>query len=230
LTIYINNIIYTPRSSIHYLGVWLDNNLDCQTHITYRIGLAREIKKLARLLVATNGRTLHPHSAIRAIQATFIPKLLYGIELFWKDNKTIGYERQVIINHAIHFALSTFRTTPILALQDESNIPLVSVIIYQMQSRLAYRLLNLPYHSLLSPFPPDIPRSLATPHNYSDRFISRHWKQNYKSLRQYSSTLNRIFFFIPTLIHTTFLSILPSAIRSITPSYQLCHSDPIFHI
>jgi hypothetical protein len=63
-----------------------------------------------------------------------------------------------------------------------------------MQSRLAYRLLNLPYHhSLLSLFPPDIPRSLATPHNYSDQFISRDWKQNYKSLRQYSSTLSRIF-------------------------------------
>jgi hypothetical protein len=66
-----------------------------------------------------------------------------------------------------------------------------------MQSRLAYRLLNLPYHhSLLSLFPPDIPRSLATPHNYSDHFISRDWKQNYKSLRQYSSILNRIFSYL----------------------------------
>jgi hypothetical protein len=63
-----------------------------------------------------------------------------------------------------------------------------------MQSRLAYRLLNLPYHhSVLSLFPLNIQRSLATPHNYSDHFISRDWKQNYKSLCQYSSTLNRIF-------------------------------------
>jgi hypothetical protein len=81
LTISINNITYTPQSSIRYLRVWLDNNLDCQTHITHRICLARDIiKKLARL--TTNGRTLHPHSAIRAIKAAFIPKLLYGIELF----------------------------------------------------------------------------------------------------------------------------------------------------
>jgi hypothetical protein len=193
LTISINNITYTPQSSIRYLGVWLDNSLDCQTHIAHRIGPARDIiKKLARL--TTNGRTLHPHSAIRAIKAAFIPKLLYGIELFWKDNKKIHHKLQVIINHAIRFALSAFRTTPIPALQVESNIPPVAVIIHQMQSRLAYRLLNLPYHhSLLSLFPPDIPRSLATPHNYSDHFISRDWKQNYKSLRQYSSTLNRIF-------------------------------------
>jgi hypothetical protein len=83
LTISINNITYTPQSSIRYLGAWLDNSLDCQTHITHRIGPARDIiKKLARL--TTNGRTLHPHSAIRAIKAVFIPKLLYGIELFWK--------------------------------------------------------------------------------------------------------------------------------------------------
>jgi hypothetical protein len=107
-----------------------------------------------------------------------------------EDNKKIEHKLQVIINHAIRFALSAFRTTPIPALQVESNIPPVSVIIHQMQSRLAYRLLNLPYHhSLLSLFPPDIPRSLATPYNYSDHFISRDWKQNYKSLRQYSSTL-----------------------------------------
>jgi hypothetical protein len=45
LTISINNITYTPQSSIRYLGVWLDNNLDCQTHITHRIGPAREIIK-----------------------------------------------------------------------------------------------------------------------------------------------------------------------------------------
>jgi hypothetical protein len=57
-------------SSIRDLGVWLDNNLDCQTHITHRIGPAREIiKKLA--ILTTNGRTLHPHSAIRAIKAAF---------------------------------------------------------------------------------------------------------------------------------------------------------------
>jgi hypothetical protein len=129
-------------------------------------------KKLARL--TTSGRTLHPHLAIRAIKAAFIPKLLYGIELFWKDNKKIEYKLQVIINHAIRFELSAFRTTPTLALQVESSIPPVSVIIYQMQSRLAYRLLSPPYHhSLLSLFPPDIPRSLATPHSYSDQFISR---------------------------------------------------------
>jgi hypothetical protein len=78
-------------------------------------------KKLARL--TTNGRTLHPHSAIRAIKAAFIPKLLYGIELFWKDNKKIEHKLQVIINHSIRFALSPFRTTPIPALQVESNIP-----------------------------------------------------------------------------------------------------------
>jgi hypothetical protein len=107
LTISINNIIYTPQSSIRYLGVWLDSNLDCQTHIIHRIGLAREIiKKLARL--TTNGRTLHPHSAIQAIKAAFIPKLLYGIELFWKDTKKISHKLQVIINHAIRFALSAF--------------------------------------------------------------------------------------------------------------------------
>jgi hypothetical protein len=42
-----------------------------------------------------------------------------------------------------------------------------------MQSRLVYRLLNRPYHhSLLSLFPPDIPRSLAMPHNYPDHFIN----------------------------------------------------------
>jgi hypothetical protein len=115
LTISINNITYTPQSSIRYLAVWLDNNLDCQTHITHRIGLAREIiKKLARLI--TNGRTLHPHSAIRANKAAFIPKLLYGIELFWKDNKKIEHKLQVIINRAIHFALSAFRITLIPAL------------------------------------------------------------------------------------------------------------------
>jgi hypothetical protein len=90
-----------------------------------------------------------------------------GEELFWKDNKKIEHKLQVIINHAIRFVLSTFRTTPIPALQVESNIPPVSVIIHQMQSRLAYRLLNFPYHhSFLSLFPPDIPRSLATPHSY----------------------------------------------------------------
>jgi hypothetical protein len=44
LTISINNIIYTPQSSIRYLGVLLDN-LYCQTHITHRIDSAREIIK-----------------------------------------------------------------------------------------------------------------------------------------------------------------------------------------
>jgi hypothetical protein len=63
-----------------------------------------------------------------------------------------------------------------------------------MQSRLAYRLLSLSYHhSLLSLFPPNIPRSLGTPYNYEDHFISGDWKQYYKSLHQYSSTLNQIF-------------------------------------
>jgi hypothetical protein len=147
-------ISYIPQSSIHYLGVWPDN-LDCQTHITHRICPTREIiKKLARL--TTNGRTLHPHSAIRAIKAAFIPRPLYGVELFWKDNKKIEHKLQVIISHTIRYTLSAFRTR-IPALQVESNIPPVSVIIYQMKSQLAYRLLNLPYHhSLLSLFPPDI--------------------------------------------------------------------------
>jgi hypothetical protein len=170
------------KSKTEIAYFFLPNNIDRSSltisinNITHRIGPAREIiKKLARL--TTDGRTLHPHSAIRAIKAAFIPKPLYGIELFWKDNKKIEHKHQVIINHAIRFALSAFRTTPIPALQVESNVPPVSVIVHQMQSRLAYRLLNLPYHhSLLSLFPPDIPRSLATPHNYSDHSISRDWK------------------------------------------------------
>jgi hypothetical protein len=83
------------------LGVWLDNNLDW-----HRSSKRYIIKKLARL--TTNGRTLHPHSAIRAIKAAFIPKLLYGIELFWKDNQKIEHKLQVIINHAIRFAFSAF--------------------------------------------------------------------------------------------------------------------------
>jgi hypothetical protein len=102
-----------------------------------------------------------------------------------------------------------------------------------MQSRLAYRLLNPPYHhSLLSLFPPDIPRSLATPHNYSDHFISRDWKKNYKSLRQYSSTLNQ-FFFTPRLFMQPFCQYYPPqlgpsllAINFATPiQYSISKND-----
>jgi hypothetical protein len=80
----------------------------------------------------------------KAIKAAFIPKLLYRIELFWKDKKKIEDKLQVIINHAIRFALSAFRKTPIPALQVEGNIPPVSVIIHQMQS-------DLPTCYLISP-------------------------------------------------------------------------------
>jgi hypothetical protein len=48
---------------------------------------------------------------------------------FFGNNKKTESKLQVIISHAIRFALSAFRTTPIPALQVESNIPPVSVII-----------------------------------------------------------------------------------------------------
>lgn len=70
--------------------------------------------------------------------------VLYGAELWWKNQKAHQNETQKLINRQARSITGMYLSTPVLALMSESDLISAHILLDFRQRKYAYRLLSLP--------------------------------------------------------------------------------------
>ena len=122
--------------------MWLHNCLNFGSHFRERLKKSKTAEARIRGLSKTYG--LSP-ALVRRIQIAAVQSVvLYGAELWWKNQKTHQNEIQKLINRQARSITGMYPSTPVPALMSESGLIPAHILLDFRQRRYAYRLLSLP--------------------------------------------------------------------------------------
>ena len=83
--------------------------------------------------------------ALRQLYLTSIASIVdYGVQLWWKGQKTLIKPYQDIQNKALRCILGAFKTSPIRAMEIEANIPPVELSLDRLCLKYALKTLHNP--------------------------------------------------------------------------------------
>ena len=122
--------------------MWLDSHLNFGSHFRERLKRAKTAEARIRGLSKTYGL---PLALVRRIQIAAVQSVvLYGVELWWKNQKNHQNEIQKLINRQARSITGMYLSTPVAALMNESGIISAHILLDFRQRKYAYRLLSLP--------------------------------------------------------------------------------------
>ena len=125
-----------------WLGFWLDPALTFNHHKKIRFQQAKNAINQLSTLSKCKGL---PAKLIRNIQfAVPIAIALYGAEIWWKNQPTIGKELQILLNQSARAITGHFKSTPIPKLLQNANMPRAEDLLNKRQARFTIRCLKLP--------------------------------------------------------------------------------------
>ncbi|KAF8701666.1 hypothetical protein AX14_000345 [Amanita brunnescens Koide BX004] len=146
------NITVKPKTTIRYLGFFLDSELNWNAHITFYFNRAFSTLRALRML----GSSIHGLGTLQkrhAYQACALPVLTYGLPLWFAEDGAGVKSRLTKINkvhsHACKWITGCFRTTPIGAREVIAGLPpLVTLLNAQLHGFRA-RIAALPPNHVL---------------------------------------------------------------------------------
>lgn len=130
------------QDATRWLGMWLDCSLSFGSHFRERLKRAKIAEARIRELSKTYGL---PSALVRRIQiAAMQSVILYGAEIWWKNQKNRQNEIQKLINRQARSVTGMYPSTPVSALISESGLIPAHIALDFRQRRYAYHLLCLP--------------------------------------------------------------------------------------
>ncbi len=141
--------------SMRWLGIWLDKKLTFNNHIEKWCHKARTVINHLRVMNNTV-RGMSAMAARRAVWAVVLPTLFYGLDV-WLPGLDTGDSRlqrnhisktnlskiQRVLNLSCRMILPVWKTTPVEFLWKEAGIPPASVLMRNIQERIAVRYATL---------------------------------------------------------------------------------------
>lgn len=125
-TLTLNNVPITMTDRVKYLGVWFDSKLNLGAHVEYT--KARALKRMS-VLKCVSGKSFGADRTIllRMYKALIRPILDYAsIILDGPENKLVE-SLECIQNTGLRIATGALRTSPVRALQVETNVCPLSI-------------------------------------------------------------------------------------------------------
>ena len=108
------------QEATRWLGLWLDSRLNFSSHFSERLKRAKTAEVRIRGLSKTYGL---PPALVRRIQIAAVQSVvLYGAELWWKNQKTHQNEIQKLLNRQARSITGMYPSTPVAALMSESGL------------------------------------------------------------------------------------------------------------
>ena len=115
-----NHKVRYNKEATRWLGMWLDDMLTLNDHTKKTLAKARKAQNRVRSLTVKQGLNLGSCQQIQvaAVQAV----ILYGSELWWREQKDRAQEVQKVLNEQGRRVTGCFRTTPQGALMNDAGL------------------------------------------------------------------------------------------------------------
>src|SRR6266436_2617339 len=132
-----------PAKSIHYLGIWLDLQLNFNEHVQKTMSKALTATHALKI-VGNSIRGMHQEHTRRIYIGAIHPIATYGLPIFWKSkNGKLQTTLATTQNKCLRMITGTFRTTNITAMEIEASIPPIDIWMDYRLEMEALRLASL---------------------------------------------------------------------------------------
>lgn len=137
-----NDFTVKPKSSLRWLGIWLDSYLKFKIHVEKRI-LAAQIVLNSIIRLSNTERGLS-FQAMRQLYIACISTVAdYGVQIWWNNQKNLLDKYQKLQNTALRKILGVFKTSPIKAMEIEAAIPPPIIRFKKLCANYALRILKI---------------------------------------------------------------------------------------
>ena len=134
--------VYFNQEAIQWLRMWLDSFLNFGAHISEKLKKAKIAEIRIKKLSKTYG--LSP-ALLRKIQIIAVQSVtLYGVELWWKNQKSHQNKLQKLINQQARSIIKMYPSTFIAAFIGESGLMPAHILLDFRQRKYACRIFSLP--------------------------------------------------------------------------------------
>ena len=144
LRIYTNIIPYV--TSYKFLGVVLDRRLSMRQHITYIKVKCNSRLNLFRCITGTFGGADRA-TLLRLYRSIVLPIIEYGAVVYAGGTEKTLQSLEAAQNSFVRIALGAMKTSPIAALQVESNVPPLSIRRRELSLRYVIKIKQFPEHA-----------------------------------------------------------------------------------
>ena len=139
--------------------MWLDSRLNFSSHFSERLKRAKTAEVRIRGLSKTYRL---PPALVRRIRIAAVQSVvLYGAELWWKNQKTHQNEIQKLFNRQARSITGMYPSTPVAAFMSESGLIPAHILLDFRQRKYAYRLLSWCISSLEKSYQSKMARAKA---------------------------------------------------------------------
>ncbi len=136
------DFIVKPKSTVKWLGVWLDTHFRFKDHVEKRIASAeRTLSSIIRLSNTERGLSFQ---AMRQLYISVITAIAdYEVQIWWNNQRYLVDKYQKLQNNALCKILSAFKRSPIKAMKIEAAISSSMIKFQKLCKNYAFRLLTL---------------------------------------------------------------------------------------
>ena len=148
-TLSLNNTDINFVTSFKFLGVFLDGpTLTWKQHVSYLVNKSTQSLNVMKSLASTKWGA-HRNMLILFYQSYIRSRIIYAIQVYSSASKSILSRLEIVQNSAIRIITGLRRSTPIPAIQFESNLFPIELVIKMFVLRYYYRIFSLPSNHIL---------------------------------------------------------------------------------
>ena len=128
---------------VRWIGIWFDRKINFKHHVMLKAASGKRALGALKSLANTESG-LTPSAVRQLYNACVVPVCDFGAEVWWMGQAAYQQKFETVQNMALRCILGASRTTPTIALHNESALPPVAVRLNHMRRKYAIRILTFP--------------------------------------------------------------------------------------